>query len=126
MTRRAYLYFILTFLLGVVVGGAGAVFYAFHSGHWPRHFDPQRLVRRMTRELGLSDAQVPQVSQIVDETSKRFADLHKQKDTQFDALRLESQARIRQILNPEQQAKFDAMMRRFEERRRKAGPPPPP
>jgi Spy/CpxP family protein refolding chaperone len=124
MTRRAYLYFILTLLLGVVVGGAGVFFYAWYSGHWPHRPDRQRLARRLTRELNLNATQVQQLTQILDETSKKFDDLRKQLDPQFDAVRKESQDRVRQILTPEQLAKFNEMVRRFEERRKRRGPPP--
>jgi Spy/CpxP family protein refolding chaperone len=124
MTRRAYLYFVLTLLLGVVVGGAGVFFYAWYSGHWPHRPDRQRLVRRLTRELNLNATQVQQLTQIMDETAKKFDDVRKQMDPQFDAVRKESQDRVRQILTPEQRDKFDAMMRRFEERRRRRSPPP--
>jgi Spy/CpxP family protein refolding chaperone len=124
MTRRAYVYFILTFVLGILVGGAGVLFYGWYSGHWPHRPDRQRLVRHLTRELNLNETQVNQLTQIMDETSKKFDDLRKQLDPQFDAVRKESQDRVRQILTPEQLAKFNEMVRRFEERRRRRGPPP--
>jgi Spy/CpxP family protein refolding chaperone len=125
MTRRAYLYFILTFVLGVIVGGAGVFYFAWSSGHWgPRHFDRQRLVRRLTRDLNLTNTQVQQLNQIMDDTSKKLEELRGQMDSQFDAARKESQDRVRQILTPEQLAKFNEMVRRFEERRQRRGPPP--
>ena len=124
MTRRAYLYFILTFLLGIVVGGAAVLFYAWNTGHWHRQFNRQHLVRRLTRELGLNDAQVQQLNQIMDDTAKKMSSLRKQMDPGFDAARKESQDRVRQILTPEQLNKFNEMVRRFEERRRRRGSPP--
>jgi Spy/CpxP family protein refolding chaperone len=124
MTRRAYLYFILTFFLGIVVGGAGVLFYAWNTGHWHRRFDRQRLVRRLTRDLDLNATQVQQLTQIMDETSKKMDALRHTLDPQLDALHKESQDRVRQILTPEQLKKFNEMVRRFEERRRRRGPPP--
>lgn len=124
MTRRAYLYFILTFLLGIIVGGAAVLFYAWNTGHWHHPFDRQRLVRRLTRELKLNDVQVQQLNQIMDGTAKKMADLRKQMDPEFDAVRKASQDRVRQILTPEQLNKFNEMVRRFEERRGRRGPPP--
>jgi Spy/CpxP family protein refolding chaperone len=122
MTRRAYLYFIITFLLGIVVGGAGVLFYGWYGGHWHRGFEKQRIVQRLTRELNLTDAQVKQLDQIVDDSMKRFAELRKQFEPQFDAAREESNNRIRQILTPEQLTKFDEMVRRFEERGKRRRP----
>lgn len=122
MTRRVYLYFALTFLLGVVVGGAGM----FLSGwYMMRHhrFDKQHVVRRLTRELNLTDTQVQQLSQIVEDTSKKYSDLQKQVDPQYRAIREESHNRIRQILTPDQLAKFNEMVRRQEERMKKQRSP---
>ena len=122
MTRRAYLYFIITFLLGIVVGGAGVLFYGWYGGHWHRGFEKQRIVQRLTRELNLTDAQVKQLDQIVDDSMKRFAELRKQFEPQFDTAREESNNRIRQILTPEQLTKFNEMVRRFEERGKRRRP----
>jgi Spy/CpxP family protein refolding chaperone len=118
MTRRAYLYFIVTFLLGIIVGGAGVLFYGWYGGHWHHGSEKRRVVQRFTRELNLNDAQVKQLDQIMDDSMKRFEDLRKQFEPQFDAAREESNNRIRQILTPEQLVKFNEMVRRFEERRK--------
>ncbi len=118
MTRRIYLYFTLTFLLGVIAGGAVFYFYAWHTGHWERGFDPERIVRHLQKDLNLSSEQAQQVRQILRETRQKFSELQKQNEPQFTAIRKESQARVRQILTPEQAAKFDEIIRRVEERRR--------
>lgn len=118
MTRRAYLYFILTFLLGVIVGGAGVFFYGWHWGHWPRHSERQGFVALLAQELNLSDAQVTQLKQIMAESRGKYDAVRERVEPEFDAIRKETDNRIRQILTPEQLAKFNEMTRRFEERRR--------
>jgi Spy/CpxP family protein refolding chaperone len=122
MTRRAYLYFIVTFLLGVIVGGAGVLFYGWYGGRWHHGFDKQRIVRRMSRDLNLSDSQVQQLNQIMDDSMKKFMELRKQMDPQFDAAREASNDRIRQILTPEQLTKFNEMLRRVDERMKRGRP----
>jgi len=124
MTRRAYLYFALTFLLGIVVGSGGILFYAWHTGLLHPRFNPDRFVRHLTRELNLNSTQVDQIRSILEESGKKMRDLREQQRPQFDAVHTETQGRIRQVLNPEQATKFDEMIRRFEERRNKMGPPP--
>ena len=119
MTRRAYIYFIAIFLLGIVVGSAGALFYAWNTGAWHGRPSRERIVRRLTRELNLTAAQVEQLNQIMDESDKKMDDLRSQVRPQFDAIRDEGHQRIRAILNPEQLKKFDDMLRRREERRRR-------
>jgi len=123
MNRRAYIYFVLTFLLGTVVGGAGTFFYAWNSGQWHRHFDKQHMIHHLKRELNLSDTQVQQVGQIMDDSMKKYHALRKQVGPQFAAIREEGRSRIRQILTPEQIPKFDKIVRRFEEERNRKGAP---
>jgi len=104
----------------------------------PRHMDPERRVEQMQRRLNLSDSQTAQVRQI-------FADSHAQMETlrsnaslapedrraQMLSLHQGEQARIRAVLTPDQQAKFDAMQAKMRERRAEEGgqgapvPPPP-
>ncbi len=122
MSRRAYLYFILTFVLGIVVGSAGTVFLGWHFGRPHGGFDPKHVVRFLQRELKLTDTQRQQVEQIMQETDAKYKDLHKQVDPQFDAVKEESRGRVRKILNPDQLTKFDEIVRRLEERRKRHGP----
>lgn len=123
MTRRAYLYFAVTFLLGVIVGGVGVFFYAWHWGRWHRRFDSERIVQRLTRDLELSKEQTAQLRGIMDETGKKFAELRKQAGPQFKALREESHNRIRQILNPAQAKKFDELVQRHKNRMKREPSP---
>lgn len=123
MTRRAYLYFVLTFLLGVIVGGSSVYFYGWHSGRWHRPFNRGRVVRYLTRHLNLSDAQVQQLNQIMDESATKYKNLEKQVAPQFDALREDRRNRVRQILRPEQLTKFNELVRQRDERMKKQRSP---
>jgi hypothetical protein len=121
MTRRAYLYFALIFLFGIIVGAAGMYYYAWHTGHWRRSFDRERAVAHLRHDLGLSDAQLNQVRQILDDSDKRYTDLQKQVEPQFHALHEQTRDRIRQILSPEQLGKFNEIVRRNDEARKRRG-----
>jgi Spy/CpxP family protein refolding chaperone len=118
MSRRAYLYFALTFLLGVIVGGASVYYYAWSTGHFHRPFNRQSFVQRLRNELNLSDSQVPQLEQILEGSTSRFTAAQQQSDAQLNAIRQETRSQIRQILTPEQSQKFDELTRRWDERRR--------
>ena len=118
MTRRAYIYFALTFLLGVIVGGVGVFYYTWHTGHWHRGFSRERVVRHLKRELNLTDAQVQQLNQIMDDAGAKHRQLQQQVEPQFQVLHEDTQNRIRQILNPDQLQKFNEMVRQREERAR--------
>lgn len=119
MTRRAYLYFSLTFLLGLLIGAWGMYSYARYSGRWHWKFSQERIIHRLQRELSLSDQQVQQLTAIMDESAKKYADLESEVEPQFAALREERRNRIRQILGPEQLVKFNELVRRSNQRARK-------
>jgi hypothetical protein len=118
-SKRAYLYFILTFTLGLIVGGAATIFFGWHSGLIrPHHPDEKRIVRFLTRDLSLSDAQVQQVDQILKDTEQKNKQVQQQIQPQYDAIRAEGRDRIRKVLNPDQLAKFNQLVERIDARRR--------
>jgi Spy/CpxP family protein refolding chaperone len=119
MSRRAYLYFALTFLLGVIVGGTCTYYYAWNTGHWHRPFNRQNFVRRLKGELDLSDTQVTQLEQILDGSMSKFRSAQQQSDAQLNAVREETRNAIRQILTPQQGQQFEELVRRWDGRRRR-------
>jgi Spy/CpxP family protein refolding chaperone len=120
MSPRAYLYFALTFLLGLIVGGTCVYYYAWSTGHWHRSFNRQSLVMRLKGELNLSDTQVPQLEQILENSTGKVRSAQQQADAQLNAIREETRNNIRQILSPQQTQEFDELVRRWDERRRRA------
>lgn len=128
MSRRVYLYFVVTFVLGAVLGGSGVYYFFWHTGrlHTPGGFNKDRAVAHLKKDLNLTDAQVQQIGQIFDETSQKVRDLQKQIDPQFEAIHQETRARIRKVLDPEQAKKFDELVRAVDERHKRRGPTPPP
>jgi Spy/CpxP family protein refolding chaperone len=130
MTRRVYLYFAVTVILGAILGGVGVCYYLWYTGHLQHHggFNKEHAVAHLKKALNLSDAQAQQVGQIFDETSQKIKELQRQIDPQFRAIHQETRTRIRQILNSDQAKKFDEYVRAMDERHRRRGstPPPPP
>lgn len=132
-TRRVYVYFALTFLLGILAGTAGAFLYGWRMmGPQGGPTRRERILRHMTRDLSLNADQVQQIRAIMEGTGSKIDALRKQHRPEFDAILTESRDRIRKLLTPEQAAKFDEMVRKFEERRNRRDnggaptPPPPP
>jgi Spy/CpxP family protein refolding chaperone len=130
MTRRVYLYFAVTVILGAILGSVGVYYYLWYNGRLQHHggFSKERAVAHLKSALNLSEAQTQQVGKIFDETGQKMKELQGQIDPQFRAIHQETRARIRQILNPEQAKKFDEYVRQMDETRRRRGstPPPPP
>ena len=121
MSRRAYLYFALTFLLGAIIGGTCVYYYAWSEGHWHRPFRRSIFVSYLKRDLNLSAAQVQRLEQILDGSTKKFESAQQQAASQLNAIRQETRRSIREILSPQQTEKFDELVRRWDERRKHLG-----
>jgi periplasmic protein CpxP/Spy len=105
-------------------------------GH--RGMDSERRVEMMQQRLNLNDSQTAQVRQIFTESHAQMETIRsnaslapEDRRAQMMTLHQGEQARIRTVLTPDQQAKFDAMQARMRERRGDEGgqgapvPPPP-
>ena len=73
MSRRVYLYFVVTIALGAVLGGAGVYYYLWHTGrlHAPGGFNKERAVAHLKKNLNLTDAEVQQVGRFLMNQRKR-------------------------------------------------------
>ncbi len=112
MTRRAYLYFVVTFVIGVILGGVGLYTYAWNTGHWRRRWNEQAAIRSLRKQLDLSPPQVQELRSILDQTDVKYRALQEQARPGFEALHTQTDNRIRQILNPHQATEFDALVAR--------------
>jgi hypothetical protein len=119
MTRRVYLYFIVTTFLGAILGGAGVYYYLWHMGRLQHPFDKHVAEKHLKKELNLSDAQLQQVDRIFDESARKMAELQKQVEPQDRAIHMETRANIRKILDPDQAVKFDEFVRQVDERHKR-------
>ena len=111
------------FLLGVAAGALGLTVYhrwveAGHPSGWTGRFDRERYVKQMTEAVGLHPDQMGALNAILDETREEFLALRNRLHPQFDVVRQRARQRIRGILNPEQQARFEAFLTRWDEERR--------
>ncbi len=102
-----------------------------------RGMDPERRLQMMQRRLELNDSQTAQIRQIFAESRAQMETLRsnaslapEDRRAQMMTLHQGEQSRIRAVLTPEQQTKYDAMQARMRERRGDDGgqgaPPPPP
>ena len=121
MKQRVYLYFVLTFLLGAVIGAVGFYLYAWYGGHWRKATNRGQFEQDLTRQLKLSEQQASQLGQIMSDSRKKYDELHNQVRPQFEALRDQTDDQIRQILTPDQVSKFNELVRQWRAR----GLPPP-
>ena len=128
MKRRFYVYFAVVFLLGLGIGAAGMYSYGWYTGSWHRKFSRHRVVNYLQQQLSLSQSQTQQLQQIVNNMEEKESELRDQIEPQFQAIREETRAETRKILNPQQIETFNAMVKRWDARRNRArhhtSPPP--
>jgi len=60
--------------------------------------------------LNMTDDQKAEMGRILDETSGKYSDLRKSMKPQFDEIRNGARQRIRAMLTPEQQPKYDELV----------------
>jgi hypothetical protein len=128
---KGALLLLLAFGLGAAAGALGLGLYQARTGWWrPPHDEAQfrRVVlKRLTSELGLRADQQQQVEGALQEAGLEFSRLRDEIGPRFHEIRARSRDRIRGLLDPEQQAKFDALAKEWERRaERWHGRPPGP
>lgn len=105
---------VAVFVLGVVVGGLGTVL--LHNMRESARRD--HVINRLSRELRLSAQQRRQIQAILGQAHQRFSTVFQKSQEearpQYDAIRKDVHARIRAILTPAQQAKFDDFLKRLD------------
>jgi Spy/CpxP family protein refolding chaperone len=79
------------------------------------------IVRRLSRSLDLDPAQRDQVRAIVTETHRDIVEIRKPVQTQIEAAIERSSTRVRAILRPDQQEKFDRIQAERRKRRERSG-----
>jgi hypothetical protein len=107
-TLKVWLVLVVVFVLGSFTGGAITGFYRALSR--PERGAPRDRMEKMRRDLTLTDDQMKSVSGILDETKNEYKALRQELKPRFDEPRLKARAKIRALLNAEQQQKFDAMI----------------
>ncbi len=114
----------VVFLLGVLLGAVathlwGERVWGQQDTHTAGMKPVNQVVADFTRELQLTPDQRTQVTAIIDDTRAQWKALYAPLDAQKEQIRQRGRARIRALLTPEQQPKFDAFMQRIDEQRAK-------
>ena len=128
---KGALLLLLAFVLGAGTGALGFGLYQTRTGWWGARRDAGRfqqiMLERLTRELDLRGDQQQQVEAILRESGEEFARLRQEIRPRFQEIRKRSRDRIRALLDPGQQAKFETLAQEWEHRaerwRGNASPP---
>jgi hypothetical protein len=109
----------LVFILGVLVGSLGTRYY--HRDWSERFFqEPSArkalVLKRLTKDLGLTTTQQKDFRAIVEETDKKLEALRLDRRSAVKAILDESFARMTEKLDPEQQKKLEEIRAKHEAR----------
>jgi Spy/CpxP family protein refolding chaperone len=145
MTERRVAFWFALFAVVVFVAGLGSGLLLDRIAGRPRFLpawggmrggpNPARLADRLTRELSLTADQAQQVRDIFERRRGEVREMHRELRSQarrrFEEEQAALRSEIRTVLTPDQQAKFDALVRGGPDRvwpgpGRFLGPPPPP
>jgi len=121
----------LVFIVGVLVGSVGTRFYFRHHFH---PFERDRgnrtafIMKRLSNDLKLTDAQNVAIQKIVEQTQERMREHFLQRRTEIEGIMNDSFAQMKKELNDDQKKKLDELRERLEKRRqaREGAFPKPP
>lgn len=105
---KVWLVLMVVFLLGSITGAAVTGLYRLRAGSDRPERSAHDRFEKMSRDLSLTEDQRKQVSAILDETRNEYKSLRAELRPRFEEPRQKARAKIRALLTPEQQQKFDA------------------
>jgi Spy/CpxP family protein refolding chaperone len=123
---KIWLVLVAVFALGCVTGAALDGLYRSRAGVRGGAGEEDRARRaeanfeRMRRELNLTDEQTTRMRAVLDETREEYRRLRAEVRPRFEEPRLRARARMRELLTPEQQQKFDALAAERDRERRES------
>jgi predicted kinase len=113
--RKAQLVIGLAFLLGAATGGLST--YLFYSQRPQPVYSVTEVANELTKRLGLEISQRAQVEEILSESRKQYKQVREQMRLQNQTVREATRTKIRTILSPEQQTRFDEWVREMDAKR---------
>jgi Spy/CpxP family protein refolding chaperone len=116
---KMWLVLVVVFVLGSVTGMALTGLYRSRASNGRPGGEKTTRERfdKMRSELNLTDDQTKAVQGIIDETRNEYRALRTELRPKFEEPRQKARARIRALLTPEQQQKFDAMVAQHDAKR---------
>jgi hypothetical protein len=113
--RKAQLIIGLAFLLGAATGGLST--YLFYSPRPQTNYSVSDAANELTKRIGLETAQRTQVEEILSDSRKQYKQVREQMRSQNQTVREATRTKIRIILSPEQQVRFDEWVREMDAKR---------
>jgi Spy/CpxP family protein refolding chaperone len=122
----------LVFVLGLLVGSMGTGLYTKHRFHRPKK-DPSEMrafiLERFSHKLDLTEVQRKTFKTIIDQMGEKLDEHFRKSHSAIGEIIEPGYSKMRAVLSPDQQEKFDELRERLERHRKartKFGPPGPP
>src|SRR4029077_14489723 len=120
--RKAVLLVFVLFVLGIALGSVGTYVLTTRvqaaRPHASLSHNYAGTVAMFTHGLSLSPDQQKQLEVIFNDMRTHYQALHERLDPEYEQVRQQGRERIRQFLTPEQQPKFEDLLRQIDEDRR--------
>jgi Spy/CpxP family protein refolding chaperone len=113
---------VVVFVLGGITGiGVGGIYRSNTSATLRDSHRREReaMFEKMQRDLSLTEEQKNEMRKVLDETGTEFRALRNELRPRYEELRLKARGRMRALLAPDQQQKFDSLMAEIDARRQK-------
>lgn len=120
---KIWLVVVGVFVLGCVTGASLDSLYRMKASNDERHEKgggrrhKENIFEDMKRDLNLTDQQATEVRAIIEQSREEYRALRNEQRPRHDAVRSAARARIRALLTPEQQQRFDAKIAERDARR---------
>jgi hypothetical protein len=126
-SRRAAIWVVVVFLLGVIAGGMFGYGYAHRlvAAAGPPMPEPERRAKRveqLTHELDLTSDQAKRLDAILLQWHGQAKAIREQSDGQMEQLRQKGRDEIRAILKPEQKPRFEEFLAKLDAERKHNAP----
>jgi hypothetical protein len=110
MMKLPWKYIILSFVIGLLLGGSVGLYYSHDLAHRWMKKAPEMFLHHLNHELHLDETQRTQILTILNATRDKVAAYQ-------DEMRKTARAEIRTHLTSDQQARFDAMIAKHDAKR---------
>lgn len=110
---------LIVFLIGVVIGILGTGIFIrrqLRQFGTEEHSFGNFFMRRLSRNLKLTDAQKPEVEKILKSTEVEMRELLQNSMDEFAEIMQRRNAQLKELLTPEQQEKLDELLERMRKR----------
>lgn len=120
---KIWLVVVGVFLLGGVTGASLDSLYRLRASGDARsdrggdRRNKERVFEKMKSDLNLTEQQGTEIRAIIDQSREEYRALRNELSPRYDEVRTRARTRIRALLNPEQQQRFDAEIAERDARR---------